>query len=144
MVRSRVDAGFTLLEVILVMILLGLGAALVPPNLRPWEPEPRDSVPDSVVALMGSTRSMAIDDGRSMTLVLGPTARLWWRFRGHESIDRGRWTGDGASILAADERIELVFTPAGNVWVSGPIRFARGRDTTRLEVNRLTGTARVR
>lgn len=139
----NVDAGFTLLELLLVVTLLAIGAALVPPSVRRLEPEPRETASDSVAAIVTSTRAMAIRERRSMTLVLSPSNGVWWRIRGYDPVDSGRWSPEQGRILGSDDRLSLAFTPSGSVWTSAPIRFLERGDTTTLTIDPWTGRVRL-
>lgn len=138
----RVDGGFTLLEVLLVLTLLAIAAALVPPGIRPWEPRPRSSIADSVAMLAAATRAMAVESRTSTTLVLDPSMARWWRFRGKDPVDGGGWPTTEVRLLWPDDRVTLAFSPNGDAWAPGPIRFLEDGDTTTLTIDPWTGRVR--
>lgn len=143
MVRPNEGRGFTLLEVLLVVTLLALGAALVPPALRPWVPQSAASVADSMAALLTSTRATAVETNTTTMLVLAPSIGRWWRFRDDEPMDRGAWPTERARLLGADERVTLGFSPTGQGWAGAPIRFLEDGDTTTLAIDPWTGRVRL-
>lgn len=143
MVRPDARGGFTLLEVLLVVILLALGAALVPPDLRSRLSQPRASVVDSVAALVRSTRAVAIEANATAMLVLGPPVGRWWRFRGGSLMDDGSWSPEQARLLGPDERITVGFSPTGQLWTTASIRFLEGGDTTTLVIDAWSGRVRI-
>lgn len=138
-----VDGGFTLLEILLVVTLLAMAAALVPPGIRPWEARPRSSIADSVAALAAATRVMAVESRTSATLVLDPSMARWWRFRGEALVDRGGWPTSDARLLWPDDRVTIAFSPSGDAWMPGPIRFIEDGDTTTLTIDPWTGRVRL-
>ena len=144
MVRPAVRAGFTLVEIVIVVLLIALGAAMAPPSLRQWRPRPEASVIDSVVALVASTRTLAIEQGAAVTLVLGPTSATWWRVVGQAEIDRGGWSPERARVLASKARVELSFASTGEVWASEAVRVAERGDTVTLLAAPWTGRVRLR
>lgn len=143
MVRPGARRGFTLLEVLLVVTLLALGAALVPPALRLWVSPPRASVADSMATLVTSTRAMAIETHTTTVLVLDPSIGRWWRFRDDEPMDRGAWPTERARLLGADERVTLGFSPNGQAWMGTPMRFLEDGDTTTFVIDPWTGRVRL-
>lgn len=92
----RVVAGFTLLEIVVTLVLIGLGAALVAPVFR------RDAVPDDAFpAVIASARELAVR--RAQGLVLHVDDRGAWRLTtigDTSSISSGTLTdGRGARRL---------------------------------------------
>ena len=82
--QTRIPAGFTLLEIVVTLVLIGLGAALVAPVFR------RDQVPDdSLTAVLAGARELAVR--RAQDLVLEIDAQGSWRLT----------AGDDTSSIAA-------------------------------------------
>ena len=70
--RIRVSVGFTLLEIVVTLMLIGLGAALVAPVFR------RDAAPDDAFpAVIASARELAVR--RAQGMVLQVDDRGTWR-----------------------------------------------------------------
>ena len=100
--RIRTSTGFTLLEIIVTMVLIGLGTALVAPMFR------RDALPDDgYPAVVSAARELAVR--RAQRLRLDVDDRGQWRLSA-----LGDSTALGAGLLS--ERVgasRLTFTPLG-------------------------------
>jgi prepilin-type N-terminal cleavage/methylation domain-containing protein len=98
--RSR---GFTLLELMVVVLIVGTILLIVPPNLSSWGARSRlDSTANSLVAAMAGAREQAIFDGYEVSLDIGT-----WRDQDgeHRQGYRFRYTNippPSASKLATD------------------------------------------
>ena len=97
--------GYTLIEIVVVLLLMGLAAALVAPVLSQ-----RQASSDAVLALAGQARRIAVGRAEPVTL----TIEAW-----------GAWRLDGAASRAAGaiatgtlprprEALTLVFSPFGS------------------------------
>jgi prepilin-type N-terminal cleavage/methylation domain-containing protein len=75
--------GFTLAEIVVVLVVLGLAAALVAPALIP----PQREAPASLTAVIEHVQDMAARRGE--TLVLEVSANGSWRVVGTAAIDEG-------------------------------------------------------
>jgi prepilin-type N-terminal cleavage/methylation domain-containing protein len=80
----RPGAGFTLVELMVVLILMGLATALVAPSLLPGPTDPDASLQ----RVLADAQAAAIRRGEPVLLEVGV---------------RGEWTARGASSSAADE-----------------------------------------
>ena len=99
--RSR--CGFTLLEVLVVLLLLGLAFALVVPSFR----SPRDKQDDAVQRLIDEARRLAVQ--RAGTVTLSVQADGGWTIESQGSAD----------VLQLEEgRLELAETMPLRVHVS--------------------------
>ena len=100
--RIRKSTGFTLLEIVVTLVLIGLGTALVAPMFR------RDALPDDdYPAVVSAARELAVR--RAQRLVLDVDDRGQWRLSA-----AGDSTAIGAGILT--ERVtasRLSLTPLG-------------------------------
>jgi prepilin-type N-terminal cleavage/methylation domain-containing protein len=99
--RIRVRNGFTLLEIVVTLVLIGLSAALVAPVFR------REAPDDSFAAVLSSARELAVR--RAQTMVLRVGADGSWRLT---TVD------DSASILSGllaqtPSARQLTITPLG-------------------------------
>lgn len=81
------DSGFTLLELMAVVLIMGTALLLVPPNLGTFGARGRlDSTGNSLVAALNGARERAILDGYEVTLEIGTFReddewRHGWRFK---------------------------------------------------------------
>lgn len=74
----RPSAGFTLLEVVVVVSLLAIVAAVTAPALRNLGPtDPGDIATIEVVRLLRTARATAIDQAAAVTLRLDPIGKAW-------------------------------------------------------------------
>ena len=100
--QTRISAGFTLLEIVVTLLLIGLGTALVAPMFR------RDRLPDDAwPAVVSAARELAVR--RAQRLVLDVDERGQWRLSA-----LGDSTTIGAGVLS--ERVvtsHLSITPLG-------------------------------
>ena len=100
--RFRSSTGFTLLEIVVTLVLIGLGTALVAPIFR------RDALPDDAYpAVVSAARELAVL--RAQRLVLDVDDRGQWRLSA-----LGDSTTLGAGLLS--ERVgasHLTITPLG-------------------------------
>jgi len=99
-------SGFTLVEVLVVLILLGVVAGLVAPALRP-PPRPDES---GVAALVRRARQTAARRGETIYLGLSPTGA--WRIDGAASLAEGA-LATGAVTDYAGPPATLVISPIG-------------------------------
>lgn len=144
-------AGFTLVESMVVLLLLGLAAAAVVPDLqallRPGSLAAAGELADVYV----EARTMAADRGRSAIVTLDPRAGTWHVYDGvsgapEEAVARGNLLTDrpGTRLVTADGGPAVVrFGPGGRA--RGPA-VAAEEDGRRVEVSvdPWTGVVRVR
>ena len=70
---GRLAAGFTLIEVVVVLVLLGIVAGVTVPALRDWAPQDALSVAsDQVVRVLRSARAEALHRGVETRLMIDP------------------------------------------------------------------------
>jgi len=102
----KASAGFTLLEVIVVLVLLALAAAIVAPSLLSTHPENSSEIQ----ALVGSTRQAAVRRGETVRLQVDPTG-AWQAVAGTEPGGDLLLSGQLASHPASTT--DLIFSPLG-------------------------------
>jgi prepilin-type N-terminal cleavage/methylation domain-containing protein len=74
-----VRAGFTLVEVLIVLAILGLSAGLALPPLLDWAPDSRQTgAVGEVLRIVHSARTTALLEGRAMELTIDPTTGKYW------------------------------------------------------------------
>lgn len=95
--------GFTLVEILVVLILMGIAAGLVAPAFLP----PRRVAESAVAALVRRAQDVAAQRGE--TIYLGLSAGGSWRLDGAASLDRG---------AIATGRLDGYAGPAGTLVVS--------------------------
>ena len=100
--QTRISAGFTLLEIVVTLLLIGLGTALVAPMFR------RDTLPDDAwPGVVSAARELAVR--RAQRLVLDVDNHGQWRLSA-----LGDTTTIGAGVLSG--RVvpsQLSITPLG-------------------------------
>ena len=99
------SSGYTLLEVIVVLVLLTIAAAVVAPSLYP----PRLNDPASLGSVIGRGREAAVRRGELVRLHIGGTG-FWQLSAGStpETLMAGRLQG------TTEGSIDLVFSPLGS------------------------------
>jgi prepilin-type N-terminal cleavage/methylation domain-containing protein len=74
----RRDAGFTLVELILVLLLIALGSAFVIPRAAPLAGRRMDASMRQVLAASRHARSLAVTSGAGARLCVDAGERRWW------------------------------------------------------------------
>ena len=100
--RIRRSPGFTLLEIVVTLVLIGLGAALVAPMFR------RDGLPDDAFpAVVSAARELAVR--RAQRLVLDVNERGQWRL----SVAGDTATIGAGTVKESRSIARLSITPLG-------------------------------
>ncbi len=144
----RVRRGFTLIEMIVVLIVIAVTAALIAPALmRVSGAAADDSESAPLSALLRAARRQALAGGSVVTLIVDPKEA---RYRADTSGPRG--TGllsegelafqPGVTLESDSLRVRFSFRPDGSVF--GDTLTIRGRWTSsRVSVDRWTGAIHV-
>ncbi len=131
----RASAGFTLLEMAIVLAIMAVSAILVAPALaRMGEGKP-PAVGDDVVKLLSDARKIAIQRNETVTLRLDPASG---RYRADTvGVGGSGELGEGAMALGAQEtlvtdqaRLVFVFHPTGSAFADSVV--VRGAGSTAL------------
>lgn len=139
--------GFTLLEMILVLVIAAVLAAVALPNLQPAiaAMQLRAATQDVASALRHS-RGQALSQGREVEFVLN-VDKHFYRVAGRhkayalpESVKLGLFTAD---FLMSDGQGSIVFYADGSA-SGGRVSLASGGKTRLVDVNWLTGAVVVR
>jgi prepilin-type N-terminal cleavage/methylation domain-containing protein len=97
--------GYTLIEMLVVLVLMGLAAALVAPTLMPSR-----APSDEVLALIAQARSTGVRRAETVTLTLEASGA--WRLNGAASRAAGAIAAGRLSRLQT--ALTLVFSPLGS------------------------------
>jgi general secretion pathway protein H len=135
-------AGFTLAEMVVVLVVLGIAAVAVVPAVRPAaEPDDAAAGAARVAQALRALRGEALREGSTVTAVLDPAGGHLWRVDASGAAARPLDLPTGAAIEAHSERITFRFHADGRV-EGPPLRVrAGGRDVV-LEYDRWTGRLR--
>ena len=88
---SRVHLrGFTLIELIFVMIIMAIGAALVAPSLIAFEAgRANNDSATLILSLAGYARTQSVSEGRTYRLNVDPARKLVWLTAGNAGVFSG-------------------------------------------------------
>lgn len=141
-VRGR--GGFTLLELLMVLLLISLAGALVYPNLRPHlERTSREASLRKITATLDDLRRQSVADGRVLVLLFdGEEKLLLLGEEGSEREPHPLEVPEGMTVYAMDPAL-LYYFPQGHS--SGAV-LETGDDPgrpVRIEVGSFTGLSRV-
>lgn len=125
-VPRRADRGFTLIELVLVLLIMAVAAALVGPELtkRFTIADPRRVIVQ-VRSAMELMRVQAVQSGREEVLVVAPRDNTYWHEGGGESVtveeESGLLAARGLFVREEGE-VEFRFYPdgtnsGGEVWI---------------------------
>jgi prepilin-type N-terminal cleavage/methylation domain-containing protein len=135
--------GFTLVELVVVLLLLGLLSAAVAPALRTVaERTPAQHAREEIVALLASARRSALEQASTATLRLN-TASLAWRLTVNSATKATATDGRlllpaGTTLSDADGRVTARFYPDGTVDAEPVVASAAGV-TEIVRLDRWTG-----
>lgn len=150
LLRSVRVKGFTLLELILVLMILAVAAALVIPTIgnRFTTADPRRTAVQ-LRATMDLMRVRAVRGGREEVLVVSPQANSYWREGGPESVEvppEGGFLSARGRFVREQDEVEFHFYPDGTN-SGGEVLIEKRRGTGQtayvLSLNPLLGTATV-
>jgi len=141
---ARARGGFTLLELLMVLMLISLAGALVYPNLRPHlERTSREAALRKMSATLDDLRRQAVTDGRVLVLLFDEKeGGLLLGEESSQAEPRGFEVPEGLEVYSMDPGL-LYYFPQGHS--SGAV-LTTGDDPDRLvriEVGSFTGLSRV-
>ncbi len=140
--------GFSLIEIVVVLLLLGIAAAVTAPALaRLDERDPVGDGAERVRGVLRGARLAAVERGRPVVVVIVPEEA---RYRAWLAGDEARplaeaalELADGVRLEATEPRPTFVFSPRGPA--HGPaLSVRRGARAATVAVDPWTGAARVR
>lgn len=137
--------GFTLVEIVVVLVILSIVAAAVAPALLSPPAPGADQAAAEVAKVLGSARRLAVERGEAVSVTLDP-ATGGWRAAAEpagDSLAAGTIAlPAGVTLASAGGAARFVFHPLGGA-TGAPLTLAGGARTARLQVDRWTGEARV-
>ena len=146
--RGFRTAGFTLIEVVVVLVLLGVVAGVTVPAFRNTAlGGPRAEVTGEVLRLLEGARSTALDRATVIRLTLDPRTgsyRIEADSAGYRvSIREGRLSlPAGVTLEGGADWLAARYTPTGTA-VTDTIAIVGTGGTTRISVDRWTGVPRA-
>jgi general secretion pathway protein H len=148
--RAEVDArrrsrGFTLLELVVVLFVLALGAALALPVVgRTTDTLKTRAEVARFAAMLRHAHEQAINDGRAYRVVVSPADRRVQVVAGEDDVRETRTLPGAIEIQPVDPAAAAVrFEPQG-VSNGGDFRLTADRVVFRITVDPLTGRVRTR
>ena len=121
--RDTHEAGFTLLEMIVVLVIIGLAVALVGPRTGNVTPQVqlRASV-QRLSAELRIARSEALRTSMAQTVTIDPVKRAFWMG------ERGKPTALPSSVVISAAQASLATESGGASTVTGPLRIVFSPD----------------
>jgi len=145
--RQSAQQGFTLIEMVLVLFIMAIAAALVGPELtqRFTTADPRRVIVQ-LRAAMELMRVQAVQSGREEVLVVAPRGNTYWHEGGGERVAVAEESGVLAArglFVREEGEVEFRFYPdgtnsGGEVWIEK--KRNSGVTLYRLALNPLLGT----
>lgn len=144
-------AGFTLTETLVVLVLLGIAAAAVAPDLRALLRPGSGAVARELAEVYRDARGMAASRGSAVFVAVDPATGAWRTFVGATgspgaAASSGNLLADrpGTLLLTAGDGSAIVaFGPHGTA--RGPdVRVRAGGQTLEVSVDPWTGAVRIR
>ena len=144
------NAGFTLLEIILVLAIIGLASVLIFPNVGNFESRTFDSQIRQAASLLNFAKRAAVVQGRSASIEIyavpilqasgpkSPNAVGYWEF----SYGTLRYRDNTDIETEVDEKIEISFYPEGGS-SGGTIFFTFEDREARIQINPFSGKVEV-
>ena len=142
--EKKSTAGFTLLELIVVMVIIGMMAMLVIPNIGSGQSAIIKAQVREAMAVLRYTRRSATIEGKQKTIILregGESAK-------RTNVDSGIWTSRGVKLQMGEPdddtsektntNTEVTFFPEGGS-SGGKITFTFNKITAEIKINPLTG-----
>ncbi|MGH7544670.1 MAG: GspH/FimT family pseudopilin [Gemmatimonadota bacterium] len=140
--------GFTLVEVLVVLVILGIAAAVVVPALpRMAEEDPLARSAEEVTNLLRRSRRTALERGAPVALTVDADANRYWV----EIYEHGEWRrlvedevalSADASLTAEAGRAHFVFRPDGRAQ-GDPLGVRYGARGTQIALDPWLGDARA-
>ena len=139
------SAGFTLLELLLVLTILGMVSILVVPNLGGLESRSFRAQVHQAVSLLNYSRRIAVVSGQPSTASFFTVEDPRTGTASRNSV--GRWDSFGTTVryrdstdreVEAEDKIEITFYPEGGS-TGGILLFSQDSQNLNISVNPFTG-----
>lgn len=147
----RSMAGFTLLEMMLVLAILALASVLVVPNLTGLEARTYSAQIRQASSLLNYARRIAVVSGQPATasfFVKADDSRSDGAGKIANNVEAvGRWDSSGAALkftdstdreIEVEEKIDITFFPEGGS-TGGTLEFSQQQQLTRIIIDPFTG-----
>jgi prepilin-type N-terminal cleavage/methylation domain-containing protein len=144
----RLRRGFTLIEMILVLIIVGVVFAMVVPAMGSIGRDPEEDKPWREIAeLLRSSRHMALENAVTVRLVMDPVSGLFRvdssGARGAGLVEEGQLdVGLNMSIYADSTRARFAFRPDGSAFSDSLIIRSSGFET-KLYIDPFSGEVKI-
>lgn len=145
--------GITIIELVVVMIIIAIGAVLIAPNIGAWLPHYRlRSVTRDIVSTMRTAQMKAVSANVEYRVYFDQTNRKFWLEKGNLSSNSTNWGTEGAkegadnflpsgiSISYTSNFVE--FNP-NSTSSTGSITLSNTKNSTKRIVLHYTGRIRV-
>lgn len=129
MTPRRIQSAFTLVELVMVLVVIGVALAVAAPSLGGWRRGQRlNTAGDEFLAVARHGRAMAIADSRLHRLYVDPASGRYWLMTqvGHEYVNLG--TGMGRVFAVPDRCSIAMVDPANRM----PLEFVQFYPTGRM------------
>jgi general secretion pathway protein H len=145
---ARRRSGFTLLEMVLVLLIMGIVFAMVIPSMSSMGSDPEEGQSWKELAdLLRSSRVLALENGVTVKLMLDPQSGAYrvdsTGARGAGIVREGQIeVGLNMSIYADSARARFSFRPDGSAFSDSLIMRASGY-ATKISVDPFTGEVKI-
>jgi len=144
--HGRVQAGFTLVEMLIVIVILAIVSAVTIPALRSNPDDELTTSAKALTTLMQRSRQTAIERGETVALVVDAEHTRYWAMivrpgNADSVVSYGAIElSSGATLTADESRSRYVFGPSGGA-SGGPIVVRMDSRAAVITLNQWTGDA---
>jgi len=140
-------AGFTLLELLLVLTLIGMAAVLVVPNVGNISARTFSAQARQASSLLNYARRIAVVSGQPSTATFYPALEDDQEPDLPQRSSVGSWQSNGATVRfrdstgresPVDDLVEITFYPEGGS-TGGTLLLAQGAQQVSIDINPFTG-----
>ena len=148
MKTTRRRSGFTLLEMVLVLLIMGIVFAMVIPSIGSLGHDPEEGMSwKELATLLRSSRVLALENAVTVKLVLDPETGYYQidstGARGAGSVMSGQLTvGMNADLRSDSARARFAFRPDGSAFGDSLILSSSGY-VTKISLDPFTGEVKI-